>query len=244
MSSITLTSASCDASLSPLSSNSRHLRVYFILSLIFWSLRVQCFRVVRVRVRVGGLGALGLAIRSRCMATSLRGGRRKWTHGNMAASVILKCWPTNRLQWPGAWHSKWRRPGIQVGASVRRWNPWRVWRQWCRIGASVWWWWTIVGSWTGWWCRTRRLWWRVTIGRWWYRICFNGSLSIKALTNHGLGNLNSILTWAAAARRAARWPRMPVLSPSGSSSESDPVPGKPLRFVLHFNAGRELKRER
>jgi len=50
-----------------------------------------------------------------------------------------------------------------------------------------------------------------------------------------------MLTWTAAARRAARWPRMPVTSPSGSSSESDAAPGGPLCFFLRFNAGSELK---
>ena len=48
------------------------------------------------------------------------------------------------------------------------------------------------------------------------------------------------LTWTAAARRAARCPRMPVASSYGSSSESQAISGRPLHFVLCFNAGREL----
>ena len=72
-------------------------------------------------------------------------------------------------------------------------------------------------------------------------LSFNASpsLSMNLLTKRWI--LTPAWGWTAAAQRAARWPSMPVLSPSGSSSESDPVPGNPLRFVLRFNAGRELK---
>ena len=60
--------------------------------------------------------------------------------------------------------------------------------------------------------------------------------------NKRLGKEKKKITWIAATRRAAHWPRMPVTSPSRSSSESDAMPGGPLCFVLRFNAGRELNK--
>ena len=121
---ITSTSATSDAYSSPLSSNSNsRWRVYFILSIIVW-------RWGPVSIRKWS-------------------GRRKWTHGDMAASCGVMRWSTDKWKW-GVWH---------------RWHElWRWW-QWCRIGGAGGWWWMIVA---GWWQAiiTRR--WRLGVIRLWF----------------------------------------------------------------------------